>query len=370
MAQTRSAETVELRDLPPMHVLFGQSSAMAMAREKVERIAETTIPVLLQGESGTGKDIFAKLIHVRSSRAKNAWVKVTCPAIPHSLIESELFGYEKGAFTGAYTTKRGRVELAHQGTLFLDEVGSLDNSVQAKLLQVLQDGGFMRIGAQQPRRVDTRLICASNGNLRKQTEDGSVRLDFFFRINAVTIDLPSLCQRIGDLPALIDYFLEVHSREFHLNPKPLSREMMRMMEGYHWPGNIRQLENMIRSYVLIGSEEVLLAELIPAAGAGMVPEIDLACPISLKAITKAATRDLERGIILKVLQANGWNRSKTAKWLNISYRSLLYKLQFPQGGGTPSKPRRQGDLAAGAIRGRIGTAADQNEPNRAMRKSK
>ena len=190
MPLPRAAEFVDTRELPPMNVIFGQSSAMAVAREKLERIADTNIPVLLQGENGTGKDIFAKLLHARSNRAKAAWVKVTCPAIPHSLIESELFGYEKGAFTGAYVTKRGRLELAHQGTLFLDEVGSLDMAAQAKLLQVLQDGSFMRVGAQESRRVDTRLICAANGNLRQQTEDGTFRLDFFFRINAVTIEVP------------------------------------------------------------------------------------------------------------------------------------------------------------------------------------
>ena len=147
MALPRATEFIDIRDLPPTSVLFGQSSPMAVAREKLERIASTNIPVLLQGECGTGKDIFAKLLHAHSSRARCAWVKVTCPAIPHTLIESELFGYEKGAFTGAHATKRGRVELAHLGTLFLDEVGCLENSAQAKLLQVLQDGCFMRVGA-------------------------------------------------------------------------------------------------------------------------------------------------------------------------------------------------------------------------------
>jgi two-component system response regulator AtoC len=186
---------VDPHDLPCVDVIFGQSYTMRGVREKFERIAGTTIPVLLQGQSGTGKDVFAKLLHSRSDRANRAWVKVPCPAIPHSLIESELFGYEKGAFTGAYATKRGRVELAHQGTLFLDEVGSLDLSAQAKLLQVLQDGTFMRVGGQESRRVDTRLVCAANGNLQQQTEDGSFRLDLFFRINAVTIDLPPLRQR-------------------------------------------------------------------------------------------------------------------------------------------------------------------------------
>jgi two-component system response regulator AtoC len=325
-----ATESFDIRDLPPKDVIFGQSPGMSIVREKLERIAETTVPVLLQGESGTGKEIFAKLLHAYSNRSNRAWVKVTCAAIPHSLIESELFGYEMGAFTGAYATKRGRVELAHMGTLFLDEVCSLDMSVQAKLLEVLQDGNFTRIGAQESRKVDTRLVCAANGNLRQQTDDGSFRLDLFFRINDVTIDLPPLRQRVADLPILTDYFLGLHSKAYGLKPKPLSHEITSMMQRYNWPGNIRQLENMIRSYVLIGNEEALAADLAPVAPAGIVPEIDLANPISLKEITKAATRDLEREIILKVLQANGWNRQKTAKWLNISYRSLLYKLQEPK----------------------------------------
>src|ERR1700691_4219785 len=184
MAQARTAEFVDIRDLPPMNVIFGQSPMMALARQKLERTAESTVPILLQGESGTGKDIFAKLLHARSNRSKAAWVKVACPAIPLSLIESELFGYEKGAFTGAYATKCGRVERAHQGSLFLDEVDGLDTTIQAKLLQVLQDGTFTRVGAQESRKVNTRLVCTANGNLRQRAEDGSFRLDFFFRINA------------------------------------------------------------------------------------------------------------------------------------------------------------------------------------------
>ncbi len=326
----RATESVDLRDLPPVNVIFGQSAPMALAREKLERVAETTVPVLLQGESGTGKEIFAKFLHVYSSRSRGAWVKVACPAIPHSLIESELFGYEKGAFTGAYATKRGRVELAHMGTLFLDEIGDLDLSVQAKLLQMLQDGSFMRVGGQESKKVNTRLISAASGNLRQRAEEGGFRLDFLFRINAVTVDLPPLRHRSADLPMLIDYFLDLHSKAYHRAAKPLSRELTHLMQRYDWPGNIRQLENMIRSYVLIGSEKALIAELVPSTPAGpesLNAEIDLANPISLKQITKAATRDLERQIILKVLEANGWSRRKTAKWLNISYRSLLYKLQ-------------------------------------------
>jgi two-component system, NtrC family, response regulator AtoC len=332
MPLNRANEFIDTHDLPPMDLIFGRSSVMSLAREKLERVADTNVPVLLQGESGTGKDVFARLLHARSNRSKQAWVKVTCPAIPHSLIEAELFGYEKGAFTGAISTKRGRVEMAHRGTLFLDEIGSLDLSVQAKLLPVLQDGSFSRLGGQELREIDLRLVCAANEDLRQQSENGSFRLDFLFRINAVTIHLPSLRQRITDLPMLIDYFLELHSKTFRVDRKPPSGEITRMMQRYHWPGNIRQLDNMIRSFVLMGDEEALAVDLEPVPDAAMVPEIDLANPVSLKQITKAATQGLERQIILKVLQANGWNRRKTAKWLNISYRSLLYKLQETQAG--------------------------------------
>ncbi len=346
MPLPHTTEFPDFPDLPPTEAIFGQSALMAAAREKLELVAYTDVPVLLQGESGTGKEIFAKLLHAYSNRSNGALVKVTCPAIPHTLIESELFGYEKGAFTGAYATKRGRVELAHGGTLFLDEIGDLDLSVQAKLLQMLQDGSFMRVGGQESKTVNTRLVSAASGNLRQQAEAGGFRLDFLFRINAVTIELPPLRQRTEDLPMLIDYFLDLHSRAFRRSPQPISRELRRLMQRYEWPGNIRQLENMIRGYTLIGNEEALAADLMPAAAASparLNAEIDLATPISLKEITKAATQDLERQIILKVLEANGWSRRKTAKWLNMSYRSLLYKLQDTQMRGFPEAPAAGAD---------------------------
>jgi two-component system response regulator AtoC len=365
MPLARAIESADIRDLPPTEVIFGQTSLMAVAREKLERVAETTVPVLLQGESGTGKEIFAKLLHSRSTRSKNAWVKVSCPAIPHSLIESELFGYEKGAFTGAYATKRGRVELAEMGTLFLDEVGDLDLSVQAKLLQMLQDGNFTRVGGQESRKVNTRLVSAASKNLRQQAEEGTFRLDFLFRINAVTIELPPLRQRSADLPMLIDFFLDKYSRNFRRNSKPLSREIMRLMQRHDWPGNIRQLENMIRSFVLIGSEEALVADLappLPTSSARLNTEIDLASPISLKEITKSATQDLERQIILKVLEANGWSRRKTAKWLNISYRSLLYKLQDSRvGRSSETRPRASREASAFSSQTGAPTAPHENE---------
>jgi two-component system response regulator AtoC len=323
----RAAESVNVCDLPPSEVVFGQTASMTLVRQTLERVADTNIPVLLQGESGTGKEIMAKLLHVRSCRAHCPLVKVNCPALPHSLIETELFGYEKGSFTGAYSTKRGRVEAAHMGTLFMDEIGSLDLSVQAKLLQLLQDGSFVRVGGQEPRKVDIRVVSAANRDLRSQTQDGTFRLDLFFRINAVSIELPPLRERTVDLPTLAKFFLGVYGRAFRCEPRPLSRNVMRLMQSYDWPGNIRQLENLLRSYVLIGSEEALESELLSASPINLTPHIDLAKSISLKQITKKATQDLEQQIILKVLQANGWSRQKTAKWLKISYRSLLYKLR-------------------------------------------
>ena len=193
--------------------------------------------------------------------------------------------------------------------------------------------------AMNPARIATRLVSASNGDLRNQVEDGTFRLDFLFRINAVTISLPPLRQRIADLPILVDYYIDHYAKAFNASPELLSKSAIRLMQNYHWPGNIRQLENLIRSYVLIGSEEALVAELMPERrhGAESSPKSIITEPISLKSITKKATQDLERQIILKVLQANSWNRQKTAKWLQISYRSLLYKLSEV---GMPEVPPR------------------------------
>jgi len=329
-----------MQELPPLEVIYGATAEMALLHSKLERVAKTDLPVLLQGESGTGKEILARCIHQYSDRRNNSMVKVTCPAIPSTLIESELFGYEKGAFTGAYAAKRGRVELADHGTLFLDEVGSLSMAVQAKLLQFLQDGSFMRVGGQEIRRVSTRLVCADNSNLRQQTEEGEFRLDFLFRINAITIDLPPLRQRAVDIPKLIDYFISRYSTMFQSRPRPLSQEILQLMQKFHWPGNIRQLENMIRCYVLVDSEEALMSELTSSVPRWHSAQIDLSHPFSLKKITKEAIHDIEREIIVKVLQAHGWNRQRTAKWLNISYRSLFYKLESTGIYGSSIDPRR------------------------------
>jgi len=315
-------------DLPPIEVIFGRTPEMLAIHRTLESVAKTAIPLLVQGESGTGKEVCVQFVHRESAPSAGRLVKVSCPAIPHALLETELFGYEKGAFTGASSTKRGRVEEANGGTLFLDEVGSLELGTQSKLLQVLQDGTFTRVGGYETRNIETRLISVTNRDLSQQVAEGSFRLDFLYRINAMTITLSPLRARLEDLPDLVDYFIEKHSRVFHQSPGPLSRSMMAQMRRYHWPGNIRQLDNLIQRYVLIGDEEPIMAELMPEEKAieGLLPDVDISEPMSLKQVTKKATHELERQIILKVLRANSWNRQRTAKWLKISYRSLLYKL--------------------------------------------
>ncbi|HEX4153995.1 MAG TPA: sigma-54 dependent transcriptional regulator [Acidobacteriaceae bacterium] len=321
-------DSAEFLDLPPLELAFGSTPAMRAIRQKLESIAETDVPVLLQGESGTGKEVCARYLHLFSRRTRGPLVKVSCPAIPESLIETELFGYEKGAFTGAHATKRGRVEEAHLGTLFLDEVGSLDLAAQSKLLQVLQDGSFVRVGGHVTRTIETRLVSCANRDLRAQVDEGSFRLDLLYRINGVTINLPALRHRREEIEPLVNYFMDLNARTFRLSPRSISRSTLHLMERYTWPGNVRQLANLVRSYVLIGDEDLLAAEIMPqlASGNRLAAEIDISQPISLKRITKKATLDLERQIILKVLRTNGWNRQKTAKWLQMSYRSLLYKL--------------------------------------------
>src|SRR5580698_3161058 len=223
MATVRFSEHEKQLDLPPVDVIFGHSAEMQLIRRKLEMVARTDIPVLVQGESGTGKELCAHLIHGTSERTTGALVKVSCPAIPQGLIETELFGYEKGAFTGAHSTKRGRVEQADGGTLFLDEVGSLDLAVQSKLLQVLQDGSFMRVGGHETRNIQTRVVSVANRDLREQVADGSFRLDFLYRIIAVTINMPPLRQRVEDIPQLVNYLVSHHALMFRVNPTPLSR---------------------------------------------------------------------------------------------------------------------------------------------------
>ncbi len=334
-----SALIQPLGEMPPESVIFGASEMMRALRERMAKIASANVPVLIQGESGTGKDIIARMIHTASPWKTGPWVKVNCPAIPGTLLESELFGYEKGAFTGAYGMKPGRVEMAHRGTLFLDEISELDMSLQSKLLQLLQDGQFCRIGAQEDKKVEVRVVCATNRKLEDEIANGTFRADLFYRINVVNLRMPSLRERAVDIPQLVSYFLEYYNRKFNARANPLSAELMNSLTKYHWPGNVRELENLMKRYVILGTEEAISGDLRPHEPDFFTADISVDGPISLKKITRQAVHELERKIILKVLQHHHWNRKSAARALNISYRALLYKIRDA---GLPSNraPRR------------------------------
>ncbi len=316
-----------LGEIPPEAVVFGHSDAMLSLRERLDKVAAANVPVLIHGESGTGKDIIARMIHGMSPWRTGPFVKVNCPAIPGTLLESELFGYEKGAFTGAYGTKPGRVEMAHRGTLFLDEISELDLALQSKLLQLLQDGQFCRIGAQEDKKVEVRVVCATNRKLEEEIENGTFRQDLFYRINVVSLRLPPLRERRGDVEDLVSYFLDYYNRKYNCRARAISPELMGVLQKYHWPGNIRELENLVKRYVILGSEEAISSDLATHDQEYFNPDIAIDGPISLKKITRQAVRELERKVILKVLQANHWNRKQAAKALSISYRALLYKIR-------------------------------------------
>ena len=316
-----------LGEMPPDAVVFGRTEAMQAVRDRLSKLAGANVPVLIQGESGTGKDIIARMIHANSPWRTGPWVKVNCPAIPGTLLESELFGYEKGAFTGAYGTKPGRVEMAHRGTLFLDEISELDLGLQSKLLQLLQDGQFCRIGAQEDKKVEVRVVCATNRKLEQEIESGTFRADLFYRINVVNLHMPALRERASDIPDLVDYFLAYYNRKYNSRAMPISDELMARLGKYHWPGNVRELENLVKRYVILGDEEVIASDLSPRETDFFNAEIPIDGQISLKKLTRQAVRELERKVILKVLQAHHWNRKQSARALSISYRALLYKIR-------------------------------------------
>jgi two-component system response regulator AtoC len=334
MAAETHKHTARSDELPPAEVIFGCSSPMLAIRQKVKKIAGSNIPVLIQGPNGSGKGVMAHYLHAESAVASGPFVKVNCAAIPGTLLESELFGYERGAFTGAYSSKPGRAEMAHGGTLFLDGIDEINLGLQAKLLQVLQDSQFSRIGGREDIRVDIRIVCAANRPLETQVSGGRFRQDLYYRINVVNLLMPPLRSRIGDVRPLAQYFLERYRRQHGTNVRPISPGLLRMLEEHSWPGNIRELENLIERYVILGSEEAVSAELLQSGRPHPSAMMPTSGPVHLKSVTRQAVQELERKIILNVLEANHWNRKRTASELRISYRALLYKIRQA---GLPSK---------------------------------
>jgi two-component system, NtrC family, response regulator AtoC len=324
---SRAGSADRTGNLPPASTIFGHSAQMQTVRQKIDKVATSGVPILIQGDSGTGKGLLALFIHNLSARVDTPFIKVNCAAIPGALLESELFGYEKGAFTGAHSAKPGRVELAQGGTLFLDGIDEIDMSLQAKLLQLLQDGTFCRIGGQEDRRVQVRVICATNRRLENEIALGRFRQDLFYRINVVSILLPTLRSRAEDIPDLVAHFLHVHRTRHNMQARPLSPAALHLLEKHPWPGNIRELENLIERYVILGSEDAISSELLNWEQTHVSPEIPIDGQIHLKKVTRQAVHDLERKIILSVLEANRWNRKRTASALKISYRALLYKIR-------------------------------------------
>ncbi len=322
--------------------LFGDSEAMREVRQVVEQVADTDITVLIRGESGTGKEVIARNLHELSTRSDKTFVKVNCAALPGELLESELFGYEKGAFTGAQQRKLGKFEYANEGTIFLDEISEMPPGLQAKLLHVLQDGAFSRLGGHSEIQVDTRIIAATNRNLEEAVKDGSFREDLYYRLNVVTVFLSPLRDRSDSIPLLVDHFLRKYSKEYGKEVGQLSPELTDLFLHYRWTGNVRELENMVKRIIVLGGEQTVLEELQareleapavegdPAETApldGVAEALAQGEPIDLKAIAKRASRMAEKRVIARVLTDTRWNRKEAAERLKISYKALLYKMK-------------------------------------------
>jgi Nif-specific regulatory protein len=312
----------ELRERYDFSNIIGTSGPTRQMYEQVAQVAQTNTTVLIRGESGTGKELIAHAIHYNSLRAKKPFVKVSCAALPDTLIESELFGYEKGAFTGANARKKGRFELAEGGTIFLDEIGDINASTQVKLLRVLQEREFERLGGTESVRVNVRVIAATNKDMEKAIAEGTFREDLYYRLNVFTIFVPPLRDRKADLLLLADHFLEKFSREHGKVIKRISTPAIDMLMSYHWPGNVRELENALERAVLVCDGQVIHGHHLPptlqtAEGSGTVTRVSL----------KDAVEGFERDLIQDALKTTRGNRAKAARLLDTTERILNYKVR-------------------------------------------
>ena len=300
--------------------VIGNSPALESVLEQVERVAPTDSTVLIQGETGTGKELIARAIHNISSRCGRSFVKLNCAAIPLDLLESEFFGHEKGAFTGAIAQKIGRFEMADKGTLFLDEVGDIPLALQPKLLRVLQEQEFERLGSTRTHHVDVRLVAATNRDLTKMVQRGEFRIDLYYRLNVFPVVLPPLRERREDIPALVAHFVDIYSRRMgQANQPDPSRINVCPLSSYQWPGNIRELQNMIERAVILSNHGVLPN---PLPSAEILPDMPLSAPTTL--------RDSERTLILQTLDAVAWvigGQKGAAARLGLKRTTLIHKMQ-------------------------------------------
>jgi two-component system response regulator AtoC len=321
---------------PSTRAFFGDSPQMKEILDSIGRVGHADIPVLIQGETGTGKEVLARELHARSQRADKVFLKLNCAALPSELVESELFGYERGAFTGAVQSKPGMFEISDGGTILLDEIGDMDYNLQAKLLHVLQDHEFRRVGGKEPLRVDVRVIATTHRLLEDAIGKGRFREDLYYRLNVVTLRLPALRERKEEILPLADFLLRKHQEP----GKPalsLASEMADVFTNYHWPGNIRELENVIRRFIVLRDPDAILREMHARARCAPVTLKTEPVVVAPHAVAEAnvpvleqvtqAKEKAEADAILRVLTDTHWNRKRAAMLLHIDYKALLYKMK-------------------------------------------
>jgi two-component system, NtrC family, response regulator AtoC len=348
--QNYPGEIEELAD----DVFFVAASAnMRKLRSQAALVANVDIPVLMLGESGTGKEVMARLIHKLSPRAHRTFLKVNCAAVPGELLESELFGYEAGAFTGANHAKPGKFELCNKGTILLDEIGELPFGLQAKLLHVLQDQTFSRLGGRTVIKVDVRILAATNINIPEALANKRLREDLYYRLNAFTLQIPPLRERKEEIPILLKHFMSRMSEQYARAPLAFSPELMQACLDYSWPGNLRELNNFIKRFLVLGDEKLAINELKPrdnslhsdASLRGSSESVGLGHG-GLKSVARGAKDEAEAEAIARALEETNWNRKQAAAQLQISYKALLYKIR--QYGIAQSPVKSHHKLSAGA----------------------
>lgn len=308
--------------------IVGNSKPMMEIFKTVSLVAKRKSTVLITGESGTGKELIARAIHYNSERRNKPFVVVNCAALPNNLCESELFGYEKGAFTNAYQRKIGHFEMAHGGTLFLDEIGEFGLGTQSKLLRAIETETFTRLGGTDESKVDVRIIAASNRELEKLAKDGGFRADLFYRLNVVSVNLPTLRERIEDVTLLLDHFIKLKARENSVAPKKLAATVVDSMLSYSWPGNVRELENLIERLTILTPHETITLDDLPLGMRSQEPTITLKdAVLEGSRPLGEAVDEFERAIILRALQKTAFNQTKAASLLGTSRRVLRYRME-------------------------------------------
>jgi transcriptional regulator with PAS, ATPase and Fis domain len=300
--------------------MVGEDTKMRKIFELIATIAQSDGTILIQGESGTGKELVARAIHRRSSKKDHPFVVINCAAIPPTLMESEIFGHNKGAFTGAIQTSIGKLEIAHKGTVLLDDIDSLDTNMQGKLLRVIQEKEFERLGSNKIIEIDVRFIAASNKDLEELISKGEFRQDLFYRLNVFPVQLPPLRERMDDIPALLDHFLKIHSRDRNLQAKSFSQDAIKLLMKYDWPGNIRELENLVERLSTLCKEPIIHLKDIPMFTITKTEIKDM--PL------KAAVKTFEKQYVSAILESVNWNRTKASKILGIHRNTLLAKINY------------------------------------------